>query len=200
MSPIWNLVFALSTSRAVPVEMSESVPSPICSRPMYGVSPSEVGDTVSLTSLAQSPKRTWGQRSEVDPFLSTIQSFSITVRKFSETLAQSEMSTRTGKSDLVNAVRNDARRSMLKGSAVINARSRSEVSRAVQDTREPKARTSISGTCSCKIFRTVSNSAGAMSIGFTVSYPKLVEQVVHVAQEAVHLCDGLFRQLHVVGV
>ena len=91
----------------------------------------------------------------------------MTLLKSSEVFAQSTRSTRKGRSDSVNAARRSAICATVSGSSVISPRSRSEVSRAFQATRDPKARTSTAGTWSRRMSRTASRSAGRMSIGVT---------------------------------
>ena len=124
------------------------------------------------------------------PFPSAIvtDSRSITFRKFSDVVAQSMKSTRKGRSDSSKASLISATRRRSNGSVVISARSRSEVSRAVQgtDTRDPNARTSRSGTCFCKIRRTVSRSPGLMSIGFTIAPFEFFQQEPQVVQKIIH--------------
>ena len=106
-------------------------------------------------------------RARLRPRATIEYSASTTRRNASDVLPQSTMSTRNGKSACVKAARKSAIRATVSGLSVISARSRSEVSRAFQATREPKARTSRAGTCSRRMRRIVAKSAGRMSIGVT---------------------------------
>ena len=133
------------------------------------------GRSAPPTTSAISPIGTSGHsHSERDrpAFVSAIESFSITLRKSRDAFAQSTISTRNGRSAPVKAAFRAAMRAASSGSPVIKARSRSEVSRAVPDRREPKARASIPGACSRRMRRTVSRSAGATSTGCTIALPR----------------------------